>query len=101
LYSAQQRVPLRGLMFSLASALPADGQSVESAISSVHKQAMTLPASWQGVIDDCTRVCGRRVGMAWEQTLAWVMIAALVSGGGNAALLALNYSQISSVAIKP
>lgn len=101
LYSAQQRVPLRGLMFSLASALPADGQSVESAISSVHKQAMTLPASWQGVIDDCTRVCGRRVGMAWEQTLAWVMIAAVgIWGAGTLLSFALNYSQISSVANK-
>lgn len=101
LYSAQQRVPLRGLMFSLASALPADGQSVESAISSVHKQAMTLPASWQGVIDDCTRVCGRRVGMAWEQTLAWVMIAAVgIWGAGTLLSFVLNYSQISSVANK-
>ncbi|WP_048757675.1 ImcF-related family protein [Raoultella ornithinolytica] len=101
LYSAQQRVPLRGLMFSLASALPADGQSVKSAISSVHKQAMTLPASWQGVIDDCTRVCGRRVGMAWEQTLAWVMIAAVgIWGAGTLLSFALNYSQISSVANK-
>lgn len=101
LYSAQQRVPLRGLMFSLASALPADGQSVESAISSVHKQAMTLPASWQGVIDDCTRVCGRSVGMAWEQTLAWVMIAAVgIWGAGTLLSFALNYSQISSVANK-
>lgn len=101
LYSAQQRVPLRGLMFSLASALPADGQSVESAISSVHKQAMTLPASWQGVIDDCTRVCGRRVGMAWEQTLAWVMIAAVgIWGAGTLLSFTLNYSQISSVANK-
>ena len=101
LYSAQQRVPLRGLMFSLASALPADGQSVESAISSVHKQAMTLPVSWQGVIDDCTRVCGRRVGMAWEQTLAWVMIAAVgIWGAGTLLSFALNYSQISSVANK-
>ncbi|WP_337063721.1 ImcF-related family protein [Raoultella ornithinolytica] len=101
LYSAQQRVPLRGLMFSLASALPADGQSVESAISSVHKQAMTLPASWQGVIDDCTRVCGRRVGMAWEQTLAWVMIAVVgIWGAGTLLSFALNYSQISSVANK-
>lgn len=101
LYSAQQRVPLRGLMFSLASALPADGQSVESAISSVHKQAMTLPASWQGVSDDCTRVCGRRVGMAWEQTLAWVMIAAVgIWGAGTLLSFALNYSQISSVANK-
>ncbi|HHT7417325.1 TPA: ImcF-related family protein [Raoultella ornithinolytica] len=101
LYSAQQRVPLRGLMFSLASALPADGQSVESAISSVQKQAMTLPASWQGVIDDCTRVCGRRVGMAWEQTLAWVMIAAVgIWGAGTLLSFALNYSQISSVANK-
>lgn len=101
LYSAQQRVPLRGLMFSLASTLPADGQSVESAISSVHKQAMTLPASWQVVIDDCTRVCGRRVGMAWEQTLAWVMIAAVgIWGAGTLLSFALNYSQISSVANK-
>lgn len=101
LYSAQQRVPLRGLMFSLASALPADGQSVESAISSVHKQAMMLPASWQGVIDDCIRVRGRRVGMAWEQTLAWVMMVAVgIWGAGTLLSFALNYSQISSVATK-
>ncbi|MER0045009.1 hypothetical protein ABRP56_01070, partial [Pectobacterium odoriferum] len=69
--------------------------------SSSHRHALALPARWQGVTDDCTRVRGRRVGMAWERTLAWAVLTVL--GGWAAGLLlsfAVNRQQIVSVAVK-
>ncbi|HFZ8993331.1 TPA: ImcF-related family protein [Citrobacter freundii] len=106
LYSSQQRVPLRGLMFSLVttpelSAEGADKNSAENAVWPAHKHALTLPATWQGVTEDCIRVRGRRVGMAWEQTLAWSIMAVVgLWGAGLLLSFALNYGQISSVAGK-
>lgn len=106
LYSSQQRIPLRGLMFSPVNKpeSPSEeaGKNVaESAIPAAHKHAMTFPATWLGVTEDCTSVRGRRVGMAWEQTLAWGIMAVLgIWGAGLLLSFALNYSQISSVANK-
>lgn len=102
LYSAQQRVPLRGLMFSQADAvLPPDDKRIEGAVVSAHQHALTFPATWQGVIDNCTQMRGRRVGMGWERTLAWVMMAVIgVWGAGTLLSFALNWLQISSVANK-
>jgi type VI secretion system protein ImpL len=106
LYSSQQRIPLRGLMFSPVNkpGSPSEeaGKNVaESAIPAAHKHAMTFPATWLGVTEDCTRVRGRRVGMAWEQTLAWGIMTVLgIWGAGLLLSFALNYSQISSVANK-
>ncbi|SNY79307.1 ImcF-related family protein [Enterobacter sp. CC120223-11] len=101
LFSNQQRVPLRGLVFSLPQAnenTMAD-EAVSLPLSRQH--ALTLPATWQGIIDDSTRVRGRRVGMAWEQTLAWILMAIIgVWGAGMLLSFTLNYSQISSVASK-
>ncbi|KNC11123.1 type VI secretion protein VasK [Klebsiella sp. RIT-PI-d] len=96
LYGARQRVPLRGLMFSLAD--PPSGHQ-DGAENHVH--ALTFPPAWQGILDDCTRVRGRRVGMAWAQMLAWSLMA--VTGLWAAGLLlsfGLNYQQMSSVAKK-
>ncbi|MNB78502.1 hypothetical protein D3C75_252060 [compost metagenome] len=100
LYAAQQRVPLRGLVFSLADRPgPLDDVSVESAPQPGYQHALTLPDTWQGVINDCTRIRGRRVGLAWEQTLAWVVMAVIgVWGAGLLLSFALNYGQISSMA---
>lgn len=102
LYSAQQRVPLRGLMFSLQDrTAQRDDALSEIAAGLSHQHALTYSASWQGVIDDCTRVRGRRVGMAWEQTLAWALMVVIgVWGAGLLLSFALNYHQISSVANK-
>lgn len=107
LYVNQQLVPLRGVMFSL----PPD-ESAETAVAATHagehkfipesqRHALTLPAIWQGITADCTRVRGRRVGMAWEHSLALGIMA--VVGFWAAGMLlsfALNYGQISSVAGK-
>ncbi|MBH3069861.1 type VI secretion protein VasK [Serratia marcescens] len=103
--ASQQHVPLRGLMFSLP-----DSQSIhksegtvdpEKYIPESQRHALTLPATWQGIVDDCTRVRGRRVGMAWEQMLAWgLMVVIGIWGAGMLLSFILNYSQISSVASK-
>lgn len=71
---SQQRFPLRGLMFSLpekkTAGTSASTADAEQYIPGSQRHALTLPATWQGIVDDCPRVRGRRVGMAWEQTLA-------------------------------
>ncbi|WNP34892.1 ImcF-related family protein [Enterobacter kobei] len=96
LAASQQRVPLRGLMFSLAANKPAD---TEKYVPESQCHALTLPVTWQGIVDDCTRVRGRRVGMAWEQTLAWTLIAIIgVWGAGTLLSFAVNRSQIVSIA---
>lgn len=60
LAASQQRVPLRGLMFSLPDSHPlhtSEGTTdPEKYISESQRRALTLPATWQGVVDDCTRV---------------------------------------------
>ncbi len=107
LYTTQQRIPLRGLMFSLPQSQPAeDPEGVtpvtageEKFIPALQRHALTLPATWQGVVDDCTRVRGRRVGMAWEQTLAWSLMAIIgIWGAGTLLSFAVNRLQIVSVA---
>lgn len=57
---------------AITSASTADA---EQYIPGSQRHALTLPATWQGIVDDCPRVRGRRVGMAWEQTLAWTLMA--------------------------
>jgi len=100
---SQQRVPLRGLMFSLPEKKPAGASAgtadTEQYIPGSQRHALTLPATWQGIVDDCTRVRGRRVGMAWEQTLAWTLMVIIgVWGAGTLLSFAVNRSQIVSVA---
>ncbi|MDW8845542.1 ImcF-related family protein [Erwinia sp. MMLR14_017] len=103
---SQQRVPLRGLMFSLPENKPADtpegaatSADAEKYVPESQRHALTLPVTWQGIVDDCTRVRGRRVGMAWEQTLAWTLMAITgVWGAGTLLSFAVNRLQIVSVA---
>jgi type VI secretion system protein ImpL len=102
---SQQRVPLRGLMFSLPESKPADTpggtSSAEKYVPESQRHALALPVAWQGVVDDCTRVRGHRVGMAWEQMLAWGLIVVIgIWSAGMLLSFTLNYSQISSVASK-
>ena len=103
LAASQQRVPLRGLMFSLpekkTAGTSASTADAEQYIPGSQRHALTLPATWQGIVDDCPRVRGRRVGMAWEQTLAWTLMAFIgVWGAGTLLSFAVNRSQIVSVA---
>ncbi|MNG62917.1 hypothetical protein D3C79_211280 [compost metagenome] len=105
LYATQQHIPLRGLRFSLAQNKPVEETdnttpaSEEKYIPESQRHALTLPATWQSIVDDCTRVRGRRVGMAWEQTLAWTLMAIIgVWGAGTMLSFAVNRLQIASVA---
>ncbi|WP_374043542.1 ImcF-related family protein [uncultured Pantoea sp.] len=108
LAASQQRIPLRGLMFSLpenklaaiagetAGAAPADA---EKYVPESQRHALSLPVTWQGIVDDCVRVRGRRVGMAWEQTVAWALMALIgIWGAGTLLSFAVNRQQIVSVA---
>lgn len=104
LHATQKHIPLRGLMFSLPQSEPAEASERPEAdkyISESQRHALTLPVTWQGIVDDCARVRGRRVGMAWEQALAWAIMAAIgIWGAGLLLSFALNYNQINSVAGK-
>lgn len=103
LAASQQRVPLRGLMFSLPESKPVDiaeeTADAEKYVPESQRHALILSATWQGIVDDCTRVRGRRIGMAWEQTLAWALIAIIgIWGAGTLLSFAVNRLQIVSVA---
>ncbi|MFY0193341.1 ImcF-related family protein [Raoultella planticola] len=108
LFDSQQRVPLRGLMFSLPGDKTADtseraaapaSADAEKYVPESQRHALTLPVSWQGIVDDCARIRGRRVCMAWEQTLAWTLMAIIgVWGVGTLLSFAVNRMQIVSVA---
>jgi len=103
LYTSQQRVPLRGLMFSLPETHhihTSEGTAdAEKYVPESQRHALTLPVTWQGITDDCTRVRGRRVGMAWEQTLAWTLMAVIgVWGAGVLLSFTVNRQQIVTVA---
>ncbi len=103
LYDSQQRIPLRGLMFSLpenkSASTSAGTADAEQYIPELQRHALTLPATWQGIVDDCTRVRGRRVGMAWERTLAWTLMTIIVVWGAGMLLsFTVNRQQIVSVA---
>jgi len=103
LYTSQQRVPLRGLMFSLPENKPthsSDGTAgAENYVPESQRHVLTLPVTWQGIVEDCTRIRGRRVGLAREQTLAWTLMAFIgVWGAGTLLSFAVNRQQIVSVA---
>ncbi|MDH2066568.1 ImcF-related family protein [Pantoea sp. GD03673] len=102
LAASQQRIPLRGLMFSLPENKPAtiagETAGAEKYIPELQRHALTLPVTWQGIVDDSFRVRGRRVGMAWEQTLAWTLMAIIGAwGAGTLLSFTVNRQQIVSV----
>ncbi|MTD42496.1 type VI secretion protein VasK [Erwinia sp. CPCC 100877] len=99
LHGAQQRVVLRGLMFSLPEHM--DEEVKENAPAAFHQHALTLSEAWQGVLNDLPRARGRRVGMPWEHTLA-VTLMALIGLWGVGMLLSFvaNRQQIVTVADK-
>ncbi|CAG7701587.1 unnamed protein product, partial [Allacma fusca] len=97
LHAAQQHIFLRGLMFSL----PESSVAIAASGNALHRHALTLPASWQGIVNDCTRLRGRRVGMPWQQTLAWsLMSLMLLAGAGMLASALFNRQQIVGAADK-
>lgn len=103
LSASQQRVPLRGLMFSLPENKPADTAEgtagAEKYVPESQRHALTLPVIWQGIVDDCMRIRGRRVGMAWERTLTWTLMAIIsIWGAGTLLSFTANRLQIVSVA---
>jgi type VI secretion system protein ImpL len=106
LSASQQRVPLRGLMYSLPSDTTVETAGAaladaEKYLPESQRHALTLPLTWQGIVDDCTRVRGRRVGMAREQTLAWTLMTIIgLWGAGLLLSFGTHYYQISSVANK-
>jgi type VI secretion system protein ImpL len=86
------RIPLRGLMFSLP-------EVSTNASAGVHEKTWTAPASWQGVLDDCRSARGRRVGLPWQQTLCYGLLALMVLwGAGSVASFAVNRQQMLSAA---
>lgn len=84
-------------MFSLTENQPAGTSAgtadAEKFIPGSQHHALTLPATWQGIVDDCTRVRGRRVGMAWERTLAWTLMAIIGVWGAGTLLSTLPQNQ--------
>ncbi len=103
LHISQQRVPLRGLMFSQVNKPEfyndETGRDPDCEHEQpLHRHALTLPATWIGITEGCMRVRGRRVGIAWERTLACIIMTAVgLWGIGLLLSFAMNYGQISSV----
>jgi type VI secretion system protein ImpL len=60
-------LPLRGLMFSLPEPRTVDPYQEADALPAGQPHLLTLPATWQGIVDDCRRLRGHHVGMAWER----------------------------------
>ncbi|WP_432350724.1 ImcF-related family protein [Pantoea allii] len=108
LAASQQRVPLRGLMFSLPRDTPVDVsgavKSPDAAMTEKYRpesqrHALTLPVTWQGIVDDCARVRGRRVAVPWEQATGGTLMAIMGAWGAGLLLsFAVNRQQIISVA---
>ncbi len=99
LYASQRRIPLRGLMFGQgAPALPEAATAGEEP-APVAPHALRLPAAWQGIVDDCARIRGRRVGLPRGRALGWSLMAIMgLWGAGLLLSFALNYQQITVVA---
>ncbi len=86
-----RRSLLRGLVFSLPEAKPA--------LDSVHPQALSDSALWQGIASDRARGC--RTGLPWQQTLAWSLMSLMLLGGAGMLASALfNRHEIVSAADK-
>lgn len=100
LYASQRRIPLRGLMFGQALPGPVDISGQANSLPG-NARALLLPAAWQGITDDCTRIRGRRVGLPRERALGWSLMAIMgLWGAGLLLSFALNYQQITGVAAR-
>jgi type VI secretion system protein ImpL len=89
-------------MFSLPEPRTVDPYQEADTSPAGQPHLLTLPATWQGIVDDCRRLRGHHVGMAWERGLACGLLAILgLWAAGLLLSFALNYSQIASVAGKP
>ncbi len=85
------RIPLRGLMFSLPD--------TSASAARVHEKSWIAPHRWQAVLDDCRSARGRRVGLPWEQTLCYSLLALIVLWGvGSVVSFAVNRHQMVSAA---
>ncbi|MGP4880162.1 hypothetical protein ACTXQV_51190, partial [Klebsiella pneumoniae] len=101
LTASRQRLALRGLMFSLPEPRTVDPYQETDTSPAGQPHLLTLPVTWQGIVDDCRRLRGHHVGMAWERGLACGLLAILgLWAAGLLLSFALNYSQIASVAGK-
>lgn len=101
LTASRQRLALRGLMFSLPEPRAKDPYQEADTSPAGQPHLLTLPATWQGIVDDCRRLRGHHVGMAWERGLACGLLAILgLWAAGLLLSFALNYSQIATVAGK-
>lgn len=101
LFASQQRIPLRGLMFSLAGAPEHTTARAEAGhtLPESHRHGLTLPLTWQGITDDCPRIRGRRAGRPREQALAWLLLAVTgLWGAGMLLSFTVSRQQIVSVA---
>lgn len=89
-------------MFSLPEPRTVDPYQEADTSPAGQPHLLTLPATWLGIVDDCRRLRGHHVGMAWERGLACGLLAILgLWAAGLLLSFALNYSQIASVAEKP
>lgn len=88
-------------MFSLPEPRTVDPYQEADTSPAGQPHLLTLPATWLGIVDDCRRLRGHHVGMAWERGLACGLLAILgLWAAGLLLSFALNYSQIASVAGK-
>lgn len=87
LTASRQRLALRGLMFSLPEPRTVDPYQEADTSPVGQPHLLTLPATWLGIVDDCRRLRGHHVGMAWERGGVRSAGHPRPVGGGTAALL--------------
>ncbi len=100
LTASRQRLALRGLMFSLPEPRTVDPYQEADALPASQPHLLTLPATGRG--SSMTAAVYAGITWEWHGSGPGVRSAGHLRpvGGGTAALLALNYSQIASVAGK-
>ncbi|MCS5948271.1 hypothetical protein LNP05_15515 [Klebsiella pneumoniae subsp. pneumoniae] len=64
-------------MFSLPEPRTVDPYQETDTSPAGQPHLLTLPVTWQGIVDDCRRLRGHHVGMAWERGLACGLLAIL------------------------
>ncbi len=69
LTASRQRLALRGLMFSLPEPRTVDPYQETDTSPAGQPHLLTLPVTWQGIVDDCRRLRGHHV--EWRGSGAW------------------------------